>query len=89
MQLRPDRINESVEPRLNQVMMPLASIIEDQLMLDDLREFAERYNKNIVVERGMLLDAEVLQAIIDMARVNRRPNLTRYRRSILTHPHHG
>jgi hypothetical protein len=66
--LRHDRINESIEPRLNQVMMPLASIIEDQTMLDDLREFAEKYNKNIVVERGMLLDAEILQTIMDIAR---------------------
>jgi len=65
--LRLDRINESVEPRLNQVMMPLASIIDDQVMLDDLRKFAERYNKNIVVERGMLLEAQVLQAIVDLA----------------------
>jgi hypothetical protein len=65
--LRLDRINESVEPRLNQVMMPLASIIDDQVMLNDLRAFAEKYNKNIVVERGMLLEAQVLQAIIDLA----------------------
>jgi len=66
-QLRLDLINESIEPRLNQVLMPLASIIEDQAMLDDLREFAESYNKNIVVERGMLLEAEILQTIIDLA----------------------
>jgi hypothetical protein len=65
--LRLDLINESIEPRLNQVLMPLASIIEDQAMLSDLREFAERYNKNIVVERGMMLDADVLQTIIDLA----------------------
>lgn len=69
-ELRHDRINESIEPRLNQVMMPLASIIQDQVMLDDLREFAEKYNKNIVVERGMLLEAQVLQAIIDLAQAN-------------------
>jgi len=69
-ELRHNRINESVEPRLNQVMMPLASIIDDRAMLDDLREFAEKYNKNIVVERGMLLEAQVLQAIIDLAQAN-------------------
>ncbi len=68
--LRHDRINESVEPRLNQVMMPLASIIDDEDMLNDLREFAEKYNKNIVVERGMLLEAQVLQAIVDLAQAN-------------------
>jgi hypothetical protein len=68
--LRHDRINESVEPRLNQVMAPLASIIDDETMLNDLREFAERYNKNIVVERGMLVEAQALQAIIDLAQAN-------------------
>jgi hypothetical protein len=66
-QLRPECINESIEPRLNQVMMPLASIIEDQTMLNELRKFAERYNKNIIVERGSQIEAEVLQAIIDLA----------------------
>jgi hypothetical protein len=66
-QLRPERINESIEPRLNQVMMPLASIIEDQEMLDELRKFAERYNKNIIVERGSQIEAEILQVIVDLA----------------------
>jgi len=66
-QLRPERINESIEPRLNQVMMPLASIIEDQKMLSELRMFAEQYNKNIIVERNSLLEAEVLQVIMDLA----------------------
>jgi hypothetical protein len=70
--LREDRIHEGIEPRLNQVMMPLASIIEDPTMLNDLREFAERYNKNIIVERGMLFEAEVLQAIVDLARGGKR-----------------
>ena len=70
--LRHDLINESIEPRLNQVLMPLASIIDDQTMLTDLREFAERYNKLIVTECGMLLEADVLQAIIDLAREGKR-----------------
>ena len=34
------------------------------------RAIAEKYNKNIVVERGMLLEAQVLQAIIDLAQAN-------------------
>ena len=66
--LRQNLVNESIEPRLNQVMMPLASIIDDKTMLGDLRSFAETYNKNIVVERGMMLEAEVLQGIIDLAK---------------------
>jgi hypothetical protein len=66
-QLRPERINESIEPRLNQVLTPLASIIDDREMLAELREFGERYNKRIVVERGSLIEADVLQAIVDLA----------------------
>jgi hypothetical protein len=66
-QLRPERINESIEPRLNQVLMPLASIIEDKEMLGELRMFAERYNKNIIVERGSQIEAEVLQVIVALA----------------------
>ena len=52
---------------MNQVLIPLASIIDDQEMLDELTMFAERYNKNIIVERGSLIEAEVLQVIVDLA----------------------
>lgn len=54
-QLRPERVSESMEPRLTQVTLPLASIIEDKAMLEDLANFVARYNKELMVERRALL----------------------------------
>jgi hypothetical protein len=64
--LKRDLVNESVEPRLIQVTMPIASIINDESMLSELQEFVARYNKRIVMERGISIEADILKAIINL-----------------------
>jgi hypothetical protein len=46
-QLKRDLVNESVEPRLIQVTMPIASIINDESMLSELQEFVSPSMKQI------------------------------------------
>jgi len=53
----------TIEPRLNQIMMPLASVITDKGLRDEFREFIREYNRQIVVDRGMLLEADIIDAI--------------------------
>jgi hypothetical protein len=65
-QLKRDLVNESVEPRLIQVTMPIASIINDESMLSELQEFVAKYNKRIVMERGISIEADILKAIINL-----------------------
>jgi hypothetical protein len=44
----------------------LLSIIEDPEAIDDLRELARRYNKEMIADRGMLMEAQIVEIIQDM-----------------------
>jgi hypothetical protein len=59
-------VDRTIEPRLNQIFVPLLSIIKDPQARDDLRELARRYNREIVAERGMDTEAQVLEIIQGM-----------------------
>jgi hypothetical protein len=60
-------VDRTIEPRLNQVLVPLLSIIEDAQARKDLRELARSYNQQIVADRGMDTEARVLEVIRDLA----------------------
>jgi hypothetical protein len=62
-----DLVDRGIEPRLNQIFVPLLSIIQDPVARDDLRELARRYNHEMIAERGMDTEAQVLEIIRDMA----------------------
>jgi hypothetical protein len=59
-------VDRTIEPRLNQVFVPLLSIIEDAQARKDLRELARSYNQQIVADRGMDTEARVLEIIRDL-----------------------
>ena len=59
-------VDRSIEPRLNQIFVPLLSIIEDPEAVEDLRELARRYNKEMIADRGMDMEAQILEIIRDM-----------------------
>src|SRR5438034_1579451 len=61
-----DLVDRAIEPRLNQIFVPLLSIIEDPKARADLRELARRYNREIVADRGMDTEAQILEVIRDM-----------------------
>jgi len=44
-------VDRSIEPRLNQIFVPLSSIIEDPGAVNDLRELARRYNREMIADR--------------------------------------
>jgi len=44
-------VDRSIEPRLNQIFVPLLSIIEDPGAVNDLRELARRYNREMIADR--------------------------------------
>lgn len=69
-------VDRSIEPRLNQVFVPLLSIIDDAKTREDLRELARRFNRDLVAERGMDVEAQVLEVIRDLlASQNDRPSV--------------
>lgn len=59
--------DSGIESRLNQVMIPLLSVIKDPQMRNDLRDFMCGYNRELVADRGMSLEAEILEAISRIA----------------------
>lgn len=62
-------VDRSVEPRLNQVFVPLLSVIDDPATRRELRDVARRYHREIVSERAMDTEAQVLEVISDLAAV--------------------
>jgi hypothetical protein len=59
-------VDRTIEPRLNQIFVPLLSIIDNEQARDNLRELARQYNKDLVAERGMDMEAQILEIIRDL-----------------------
>src|SRR5262249_7945126 len=58
------RIDESLadprlEPRLNQILLPLLSVVSDEALRDELRLMAFNTQLGLIAERGMLVEAQV------------------------------
>jgi hypothetical protein len=62
-----DNLDRSLEPRLNQIFSPLLSIIDDPKAREDLKELARRYDRELVSDRGMETEAQLLEVIRDLA----------------------
>jgi hypothetical protein len=58
------QLDNSLEPRLNQVMLALVSIVDDEDLKEDLRAFMRQYNAQLIAERGLTLTAKVLEAVV-------------------------
>lgn len=61
-----DYVDRGIEPRLNQMFVPLMSIIEDAQLRDELHDIARHYHNEIVTDRGMDIEAQVLEVIKDI-----------------------
>jgi len=66
-QILPELSDASLEPRLNQIFVPLLSIIDDQDARENLREMARTYNRELTLERGMAVEGQVASVIRDLA----------------------
>jgi hypothetical protein len=58
-------VDRNIEPRLNQVFVPLLSIIEDERAQEDLKELARKYHRELVADRSQDMEAQVLEIIRD------------------------
>lgn len=61
-------VDRAIEPRLNQIFVPLLSLIDDPVALADLRQLAARYHRDLINERGLDAEAELLEVIQDILR---------------------
>jgi len=69
-------VDRTIEPRLNQVFVPLLSIIPDPVAQRDIRELAHLYHRELVAERSMDIEAQILEIIRDLLTSPLKPRLT-------------
>ena len=60
-------VDRTIEPRLNQIFVPLLSIIEDSNAIENLRELARRYNREMIADRGTEMEAQILEVVRDIS----------------------
>jgi len=56
-------VDRTVEPRLNQIFAPLMAVVDDPAVKQELQMLIRQYQKQIVSERGMDTEAQVLEVI--------------------------
>jgi len=59
-------VDRRIEPRLSQIFVPLLSIMRDEKAKNEVCELARRYNRELVAERGMDMEAQVLEIIREL-----------------------
>lgn len=69
-------VDPMIEPRLNQMFVPLLSIIEDADVRKDLRDLARQYHRRSVVNRGQEIEGQVVQVIRSLFAGADRPYIT-------------
>jgi hypothetical protein len=58
--------DSKLEPRLNQILLPLLSVIRDPALRADLRSVALEAQTNLIAERGLLAEAQVLEILAEL-----------------------
>lgn len=74
--VRDDLVDPTIEPRLNQIFVPLLSVVDDEATRERLRDLARRYAEDAVADRGLDTEAQVLEVIADLLAVDDGPRLT-------------
>lgn len=69
-------VDRSIEPRLNQIFVPLLSIINDQSAREQIKAVARQYHSEMVADRGMDMEAQVLEVIRDLVSSTDNPKLS-------------
>jgi hypothetical protein len=64
--INPSLVDRTIEPRLSQIFVPLMSVIDDPEARQALRQVAREYHKELVADRGMDLEAQVLEIIHEL-----------------------
>jgi hypothetical protein len=68
-ELRSDGLTDhAVEPRLRQVFSPLLSVIDDPAVRDEVAALARQYQREMVADRGLDVEAAVLEAVYRLQR---------------------
>jgi hypothetical protein len=72
----PTLVDRSVEPRLAQVFVPLLSVIEDAGARQALVQLMRDYHRELVADRGMDMEAQVLEIIRELEQSAYEPGIS-------------
>src|SRR5712664_600983 len=61
--VNPALVDETLEPRLNQVFVPLLSVIHDAAARSDLKQVLREYQRQLVADRGLEVEAQVAEVL--------------------------
>ena len=61
-----DAADSTIKPRLNQIILPLLSIIKDEEVKNKLKALIIEYDKQITSDRGMDSDAQIFEAVLEL-----------------------
>ena len=64
--LDPSLADARFEPRINQILLPLLSVVRDPALRDEIRAVADNAQADIVSDRGMLAEAQVLEILAEI-----------------------
>jgi hypothetical protein len=72
------QLNESLadprlEPRVNQILLPLLSVVSDENLRDELRAMALSTQMGVIADRGLLVEAQVLEILAQLMEASPRP----------------
>lgn len=67
---------EGIHPRLHQIIIPLLTIIEDEQMRNDLKLFMQGYNEELIADRGMSWESDVVFAVLKLAHIGHADKVT-------------
>ena len=62
-----------LEPRLNQILLPLLSVVSDEELRAELRSMALKSQMGLIAERGLSVEAQVLEILAQLMEASQRP----------------
>ncbi|MCE9585090.1 hypothetical protein K8Q94_00515 [Candidatus Nomurabacteria bacterium] len=63
---RREELIDGIHPRLNQIVIPLLSIIKDEAIREHLKSFIVRYNTDLVADRGLSWESDIVFSILKL-----------------------
>jgi hypothetical protein len=64
--LKPELENRKIEPRLNQIAIPLMSVVDDPDVIKEIQAYIEEYNEKIKTDRTLNYSYQILDAICEL-----------------------
>jgi hypothetical protein len=82
-------VNPAFSPRLNQILVPLLSIIDDEKLRDEIRATASSLDTHLYSERSTTTEAGVLEILVELASEEGRAHITVAEVTIIFAERHG